>query len=104
MTRSGCRKSTRYWDAANTQSEIIDVLPIGSPNAALNLYETGVADIVWDKDLVPMELLDVLTKRPDFHTFDYLGTYFTGLTSPENHSTTPACAKRLLWPRTRSES
>src|SRR5882672_3127314 len=70
------RKSTRYWDAANTQSEIIDVLPIGSPNAALNLYETGVADIVWDKDLVPMELLDVLTKRPDFHTFDYLGTYF----------------------------
>jgi oligopeptide transport system substrate-binding protein len=65
-----------YWDAANTPSEIIDVLPTGSPNTALNLYETGVADIVWDKDLVPTELMDVLVKRPDFHSFNYLGTYF----------------------------
>ena len=65
-----------YWDAANTASEIIDVLPTGSPNTALNLYETGVADIVWDKDLVPTELMDVLSKRPDFHSFTYLGTYF----------------------------
>lgn len=69
-------RNPRYWDAANTASEIIDVLPVSSPNTALNLYETGVADIVWDKDLVPSELLDVLTRRPDFHTFDYLGTYF----------------------------
>ena len=70
------RKNPRYWDAAHTASELIDVLPIGSPNAALNLYETGVADIVWDKDLVPVELLDVLMPKPDFHHFDYLGTYF----------------------------
>jgi oligopeptide transport system substrate-binding protein len=33
-------------------------------------------DIVWDKDLVPSELLDVLRRRKDFHTFDYLGSYF----------------------------
>lgn len=69
-------RNPRYWDAANTASEIIDVLPIGSPNTALNLYETGAADIVWDKDLVPSELMDVLVKRPDFHSFTYLGTYF----------------------------
>ena len=69
-------RNPRYWDAAQTASGIIDVLPVGSPNTALNLYETGVADIVWDKDLVPAELLDVLVKRPDFHNFDYLGTYF----------------------------
>ena len=69
-------RNPRYWDAANTVSEIIDVLPTGSPNTALNLYETGVADIVWDKDLVPTELMDVLSKRPDFHSFTYLGTYF----------------------------
>ncbi|HOB33824.1 MAG TPA: peptide ABC transporter substrate-binding protein, partial [Verrucomicrobiota bacterium] len=56
-------RNPRYWDAANTASEIIDVLPIGSPSTALNLYETGAADIVWDKDLVPAELLDVLTRR-----------------------------------------
>jgi oligopeptide transport system substrate-binding protein len=69
-------RNPRYWDAANTASKIIDVLPTGSPNTSLNLYETGVADIVWDKDLVPAELIEVLKQRPDFHSFDYLGTYF----------------------------
>ncbi len=69
-------KNPRYWDAANTQSGIIDILPIASPNTAFNLYEDGVADVVWDKGLVPEELVDVLLKRPDFHTFNYLGTYF----------------------------
>jgi len=70
------RKNPRYWDATNTQSEIIDLLPVGSPNAALNLYTHGQADIVWDKELVPTDLVDALLKRPDFHTFNYLGTYF----------------------------
>jgi oligopeptide transport system substrate-binding protein len=69
-------RNPRYWDVANTASAIIDVLPVGSPNTALNLYETGAADVVWDKDLVPAELMDLLTKRPDFHGFTYLGTYF----------------------------
>ena len=69
-------KNPRYWDAANTQSEIIDLLPVGSPNTALNLYACGQADIVWDKDLVPGQLLDVLIRRPDFHAFSYLGDYF----------------------------
>jgi oligopeptide transport system substrate-binding protein len=70
------KKNPRYWDATNTQSEVIDLLPVGSPNASLNLYTHGQADVVWDKDLVPSELVDVLLQRPDFHTFDYLGTYF----------------------------
>src|SRR5215813_6192865 len=35
------RKNPNYWDAAQTRSELIDVLPVGTPNAALNLYETG---------------------------------------------------------------
>lgn len=69
-------RNPRYWDAAHTASGIIDILPIGSANTALNLYETGGADIVWDKDLVPYELLDVLMRRPDCHEFDFLGTYF----------------------------
>jgi oligopeptide transport system substrate-binding protein len=43
---------------------------------ALNLYETGQADIVWDKELVPTELMDVLHKRPDFHRYDSLASYF----------------------------
>jgi oligopeptide transport system substrate-binding protein len=70
------KKNPFYWDATNTQSEIIDLLPVGSPNTALNLYERGQADIVWDKELIPSELVDVLLQRPDFHSFNYLGTYF----------------------------
>jgi oligopeptide transport system substrate-binding protein len=70
------QKNSRYWDATNTQSEIIDLLPVGSPNTALNLYLCGQADIAWDKELVPEQLMDVLIKRPDFHTFNYLGAYF----------------------------
>ncbi len=70
------RKNPRYWDAANTKTELVDLLPISSPTTALNLYETGGADIVWDKDLVPNELVDVLKQRPDFHSFPYLGSYF----------------------------
>jgi oligopeptide transport system substrate-binding protein len=70
------KKNPRYWDAANTRSDIIDILPVGSANVALNLYEHGEADVVWDAQLIPSELLDVLLQRPDFHTFNYLGTYF----------------------------
>jgi len=70
------KKNPLYWDAANTKSDIIDILPVGSANVAINLYEHGEADVVWDSQLIPSELLDVLLKRPDFHTFNYLGTYF----------------------------
>lgn len=70
------RKNPRYWNASNTRSEIIDLLPTSSPNTALNFYETGIADIVWDKDLMPVELMNVLRTRKDFHEFGFLGTYF----------------------------
>ena len=43
------KKNPLYWDAANTQSEIIDILPLGSPDTALNLYERGQADIVLEQ-------------------------------------------------------
>jgi oligopeptide transport system substrate-binding protein len=70
------RKNPRYWDAANTRSEVVDLLPTSSANTALNLYETHVGDVIWDKDLVPFELMDVLGKRSDSLKFDFLGTYF----------------------------
>ena len=70
------KKNPRYWDAANTKSDIIDILPVGTANTALSLYERGQVDIVWDKELIPTELMDVLMKRPDFHSFTMLGTYF----------------------------
>lgn len=70
------RKNPHYWDAAQTHLETIDLLPIGTPSTAFNLYDAGAADIIWDKDLLPAELFSTLRQRPDFHTFTYLGTYF----------------------------
>jgi oligopeptide transport system substrate-binding protein len=70
------RKNPFYWDAANVQLEVVDFFPVNSPNTALNLFVKGEVDVVWDKDIVPSELLDVLIGRPDFHKFDYLATYF----------------------------
>jgi len=70
------RKNPYYWDAAHTKTGIIDFLPITVPSTALNLYQSGQADIIWDRDYLPNELLDILSKRSDFHTFPYLATYF----------------------------
>ena len=69
-------KNPNYWDAAHTRSRVIDFLPVGSASTALNLYMSGQADVVWDKSMIPSQLLDLLLKRPDFHSFGYLGTYF----------------------------
>jgi oligopeptide transport system substrate-binding protein len=73
------RRNPHYWDAANTRSDRVDLLPCSNANTALNLYETGAVDIVWDKELAPSELVDLLVTRPDFHRFDTLGTYFIRL-------------------------
>jgi oligopeptide transport system substrate-binding protein len=70
------RKNPFYWDAANTHCDLVDMIPCTVASTALNLYETGEADIVWDKELVPIELIDLLRERKDFHTYDYLGSYF----------------------------
>jgi oligopeptide transport system substrate-binding protein len=70
------RKNPLYWDAANTQNEIVDFLPIDVAMAGLNLYETRQVDVIWDKNLVPTELMDVLQNRADCHRFPNLGTYF----------------------------
>lgn len=83
------KKNPLYWDAANTQNEVVDVLPVASSTTAMNLYETGAADIVWDKELVPVELLDVVLKRPDFHTFDYLASYFARFNTTKPPFTDP---------------
>lgn len=70
------RKNPHYWDAAKTQLEVVDFLPVTLPSTALNLYDTGEADVIWDKDLVPTEILPDLRKREDFHSFANFATYF----------------------------
>ena len=89
------RKNPLYWDAANTRAQIIDILPVGSPDTALNLYENGQADIVLDRTLVPGELLDVLLKRPDFHSFNYLGSYFIRINVTKKPFTDPRVRQAL---------
>lgn len=74
--RIRARRNPLYWDAAQTQSEVVDFLTLESAMTALNLYETGAADIIWDKPLIPSELMDVLGQRHDCHTFNYLATFF----------------------------
>ncbi|MCC7376364.1 MAG: peptide ABC transporter substrate-binding protein [Verrucomicrobiales bacterium] len=70
------RRNSRYWDAANTKSEVVDLLSLTAPNTVLNLYLSGSADVIWDKPMVPTELMPELKKRPDYHTYPVLGTYF----------------------------
>ncbi|MCW5559361.1 MAG: peptide ABC transporter substrate-binding protein, partial [Verrucomicrobiae bacterium] len=70
------KANPHYWDAANVACERVDMLAGESPVAALNLYLTGDVDFLIDKVVIPSELGDVLVKRPDFQTYDYLGTYF----------------------------
>jgi oligopeptide transport system substrate-binding protein len=89
------RKNPRYWDVANIKNETVDFLPLQSATTALNLYKTGAADIVWDKDLIPTELLDVLLPRPDCHTFHYLGTYFIRLNTTRPLFKDPRVRKAL---------
>lgn len=70
------RRNDRYWDNARTRSDTIDLLSVTAPSTVLNLYLAGEADIIWDKPLVPTELVPDLRRRPDYHTFPILGTYF----------------------------
>jgi len=70
------RKNPLYWESARTQNELVDFLPVESANLAMNLYKSGQADIIWDKGLIPTELMDLLRGQADCHIFNYLGTYF----------------------------
>jgi oligopeptide transport system substrate-binding protein len=88
-------KNPYYWDAANTRSAVVDLLPISAPSTALNLYQSGEADIIWDRDNIPYELTDVLSKRPDFHTFKYLATYFIRCNTTRRPFNDPRVRKAL---------
>ena len=70
------RKNPLYWEADKTGCDVVDFLPVNSPNAALNLFYSGEVDIVWDKDVIPSELIDTFRNEKWFHTFNYLATYF----------------------------
>ena len=70
------RKNSRYWDAAHVRLERVDFMAGEAPATCLNLFLTREVDVLIDRSLIPLELNDILLKRPEFHTFSYLGTYF----------------------------
>lgn len=74
------RANPHYWDATNTGCGVVDLLPIRGASTAFNLFQRGVVDVIWDKELVPSELYPYLRTneayRANFHSFTYLGTYF----------------------------
>ena len=89
------RNNPLYWDAANTRNNVVDLLPVESPATAINLFEAGQADVIWDKSLVPTELLDALSQRPEFHRFDYLGTYFVRFNTTQKPLDDPRVRKAM---------
>src|SRR5581483_4372950 len=82
----------------NTQSDVIDILPMGSPSTSFDLYQQGFVDIIWDKEVVPAELLDILLKRPDAHRFDYLATYWVSINTTRKPFDDPRLRKAFALP------
>lgn len=70
------KKNPGYWDAANTRMNTVDVMPISDANTALNYFMTGQADLVMDKGMVPVSLVDKLRQQAWFRTGPFLGTWF----------------------------
>ncbi len=70
------RRNPHYWDRDRVGMETVDILPLGNATAAFNLYHTGGADVILDKNLTPVSLLDDLRNRPDFHSAPFLATFF----------------------------
>ncbi len=89
------RKNPRHWDAEGIKNNIIDVLPSESAMTAMNIYQAGQADIIWDKNLIPSELMDVLGKRADCHLYDYLGVFFMRYNTTKKPFDDPRVRKAL---------
>lgn len=70
------KKNPLYWDATHVQLKTVQALPISQADVAYNFYAAGQADLIMDKGLAPIALMDELKTRPDFHAAPFLGSYF----------------------------
>lgn len=68
------QRSESYWGRDEVGVETIDVLALENETAALNLYLTGGVD--WLPGVYPKDLVDPLSKRPDFYRGPGMIVYF----------------------------
>ena len=68
-------KNPYYWDWDKVRLNVVDALPTENASTSFNIYSTGAADFV-DGAGVPLHLIDLLKKMPDFHKNTVLITYF----------------------------
>jgi ABC-type oligopeptide transport system substrate-binding subunit len=66
-------KNPKYWNAAKVKQSRVKWLPTENLNTAFNMYEKGQCDYL---DSTPLEYIEELEKRKDFHRAPYLGTYY----------------------------
>jgi oligopeptide transport system substrate-binding protein len=83
------RKNPYYWNRGNVALETVDILPISKDSVAFNFYASGLADLVMDKGLAPIALMDELRGRDDFHSAPFLGVYFLRFNCKEGPFTDP---------------
>ncbi|MBI3268281.1 MAG: hypothetical protein HYZ53_04610 [Planctomycetes bacterium] len=62
-----------YWNARQVKQKEIRFLPVDDAATALTMYDQKQCDVLVT---VPLDQIDAILKRPDFHTDTYLGTYF----------------------------
>ena len=74
--RISLQKNPRYWRAAQTKIDRIDLLPVNQATTAFNLFYSRVADLIVDKGLIPSFFVAQIAHEPYFHSGPYLGVYF----------------------------
>ena len=75
-------KNKNYWNADSVSFNTVDFVSLESQNTALNMYETGQLQWIYD---LPTSVLEVLRERDDFHSSPKLSIYFYKL----NHDVPP---------------
>lgn len=66
-------KNNKYWDAKNVALKQVTFIANEDLNVGYNLYKSGAADWI---DAVPLELMDEIKLRKDFHVAPEYGSYY----------------------------
>jgi oligopeptide transport system substrate-binding protein len=68
-----CERNPEYWNAAKVKQKLVEWQPVDSASTAFNMYEEDQCDWL---TTVPLEAIEELMKREDYHSDTYLGVYY----------------------------